>query len=96
MNAAQEFSGLRRKGDIFSRRMLNRIFAALIGLFTELAGFQGQTLAQSAATSGDPGVAVGIKAPAFKLIGQDGKEHTLAELLLKGKLALVFQRSADW
>jgi hypothetical protein len=29
-------------------------------------------------------------------VGQDGKEHDLAELLVKGKLALVFQRSADW
>jgi hypothetical protein len=48
------------------------------------------------ATNAIRGLAVGAKAPAFKLVGQDGQEHALADLLLKGKLALVFQRSADW
>jgi cytochrome oxidase Cu insertion factor (SCO1/SenC/PrrC family) len=43
-----------------------------------------------------PGLAVGAKAPAFTLKDQDGKERSLAQLLKKGKVALVFYRSADW
>ncbi len=43
-----------------------------------------------------PGLEVGQKAPPFALTGQDGKEHTLGELTEKGKVALVFYRSADW
>ncbi len=42
------------------------------------------------------GPAVGTKAPAFTLVAQDGQEHALTNLLLKGNLALVFQRSPDW
>ncbi len=42
------------------------------------------------------GLAVGQKAPAFKLKGHDGKEYSLADLLKNGKVALVFYRSADW
>jgi|HubBroStandDraft_3_1064219.scaffolds.fasta_scaffold3254750_1 cytochrome oxidase Cu insertion factor (SCO1/SenC/PrrC family) len=42
------------------------------------------------------GLKVGTKAPAFKLKGQDGKEHSLDEFLKKGKVALVFYRSANW
>lgn len=52
--------------------------------------------AQTSAANAGPGLAVGEKAPAFQLTGNDGQEHTLAELLANGKLALVFQRSADW
>lgn len=40
--------------------------------------------------------AVGAKAPEFKLKDKEGKEHTLADLLKKGTVALVFYRSADW
>ena len=39
---------------------------------------------------------VGTKAPAFTLKDQDGKERSLGDLLGKGKVALVFTRSADW
>jgi hypothetical protein len=76
--------------------MLNRILAVIIALFIQIAVFQGQSRAQSAVTNWNPGLGVGAQAPVFKLVGQDGKEHDLAELLVKGKLALVFQRSPDW
>jgi cytochrome oxidase Cu insertion factor (SCO1/SenC/PrrC family) len=42
------------------------------------------------------GVKVGAKAPAFTLKDQAGKERTLDEFLKKGKVALVFYRSAGW
>jgi len=76
--------------------MLKRIIAAIIAPFVPGAVAPGKSRAQSAATNWNPGLGIGAQAPAFKLVGQDGKEHDLAELLVKGKLALVFQRSADW
>jgi cytochrome oxidase Cu insertion factor (SCO1/SenC/PrrC family) len=42
------------------------------------------------------GPKVGEKAPSFTLKDQDGKERSLDEFLKKGKVALVFYRSADW
>jgi len=45
---------------------------------------------------GTSGLEVGTKAPKFTLKDQDGKDRSLDELLGKGKLALVFTRSADW
>jgi cytochrome oxidase Cu insertion factor (SCO1/SenC/PrrC family) len=42
------------------------------------------------------GLKVGEKAPRFTLKDQEGKERSLDELLKKGKIALVFYRSADW
>jgi len=39
---------------------------------------------------------VGDHAPNFRLQDQTGAEHTLESLLAKGKVALVFHRSADW
>jgi cytochrome oxidase Cu insertion factor (SCO1/SenC/PrrC family) len=42
------------------------------------------------------GLKVGTKAPAFKLQDQNGKERSLDEFLNKGKVALVFYRSASW
>ncbi len=42
------------------------------------------------------GPKVGEKAPAFTLKDQDGKERSLDEFTKKGKVALVFYRSADW
>jgi hypothetical protein len=52
--------------------------------------------AQSERTNASPGLAVGAKAPNFVLPGPDGREQSLAALLKKGKVALVFHRSADW
>jgi cytochrome oxidase Cu insertion factor (SCO1/SenC/PrrC family) len=43
-----------------------------------------------------PGIAVGEKAPSFKLKDQKGEERSLDDLLKKGKVALVFYRSAKW
>ena len=43
-----------------------------------------------------PGVKVGEKAPRFTLKDQAGKDRSLDEFLAKGKVALVFYRSADW
>jgi cytochrome oxidase Cu insertion factor (SCO1/SenC/PrrC family) len=42
------------------------------------------------------GLKVGAKAPSFTLKDQEGKECSLDEFLKKGKVALVFYRSADW
>jgi cytochrome oxidase Cu insertion factor (SCO1/SenC/PrrC family) len=42
------------------------------------------------------GLRIGEKAPAFALKDQEGIDRSLEELLKKGKVALVFYRSADW
>jgi cytochrome oxidase Cu insertion factor (SCO1/SenC/PrrC family) len=42
------------------------------------------------------GLKIGEKAPKFTLKDQEGKERSLDELLKKGKVALVFYRSANW
>jgi cytochrome oxidase Cu insertion factor (SCO1/SenC/PrrC family) len=42
------------------------------------------------------GLKVGAKAPKFALEDQQGTERSLDEFLKKGKVALVFYRSADW
>ena len=44
----------------------------------------------------DAGLPVGRVAPDFSLTGQDGKQVSLASLLKKGPVAVVFHRSADW
>jgi cytochrome oxidase Cu insertion factor (SCO1/SenC/PrrC family) len=58
-------------------------------------------LAMTSAPAADPpaektGLAVGEKAPAFRLKDQNGQERTLNEFTKKGKVALVFYRSAGW
>jgi hypothetical protein len=56
----------------------------------------------TAARAADPapadktGLKVGTKAPAFALKDQAGKERTLDAFRQKGKVALVFYRSASW
>jgi cytochrome oxidase Cu insertion factor (SCO1/SenC/PrrC family) len=52
--------------------------------------------AKSQGRTTEPGVKVGEKAPRFTLKDQAGKERSLDEFLAKGKVALVFYRSADW
>jgi cytochrome oxidase Cu insertion factor (SCO1/SenC/PrrC family) len=42
------------------------------------------------------GLKVGEKAPAFKLKDQNGKDRSLEEFTKRGKVALVFYRSAGW
>ncbi len=48
------------------------------------------------APEGQTGPKVGEKAPKFTLKDQEGKDCSLDGLLEKGKVALVFYRSADW
>ena len=42
------------------------------------------------------GLKVGEPAPKFTLKDQEGRERWLDEFLTKGKVAVVFYRSADW
>ena len=42
------------------------------------------------------GLPVGTKAPPFTLKDQSGKDRTLDESLKKGRVALIFYRSAGW
>lgn len=44
----------------------------------------------------EPGLAIGTPAPAFTLVDQTGQRRSLETLLERGKLAIVFYRSADW
>jgi thioredoxin-dependent peroxiredoxin len=68
--------------------------AAAVVLLAAPATFS-QTKAKPAPEE-QTGLKVGEKAPTFTLKDQEGKERTLAEFLGKGKVALVFYRSADW
>ena len=52
--------------------------------------------ASAKSTSMQPGLKVGDKAPAFTLKDAAGNDVSLAGLVAKGKVALVFYRSADW
>lgn len=68
-----------------------------IGLTIALGGVLCLGVAPGSASAGDDdGPSVGAKAPSFTLRDQDGKERSLDELLTKGKVALVFYRSASW
>jgi hypothetical protein len=77
---------------------------AMLGLALGVAtvGAAGRTAGartQDAKTPGaktQPGLKVGEKAPRFTLKDQAGKDRSLDELLARGKVALVFYRSADW
>ena len=42
------------------------------------------------------GLPIGTPAPDFALVDQRGNTTNLASLLARGKLAVVFYRSADW
>jgi cytochrome oxidase Cu insertion factor (SCO1/SenC/PrrC family) len=42
------------------------------------------------------GIPVGAKAPVFELQDQSGRKRTLASLMERRGLVLVFFRSADW
>jgi hypothetical protein len=48
------------------------------------------------APEGNTGPKIGSRAPAFVLKDQSGKERSLDEFLQRGKVALVFYRSAGW
>jgi len=67
--------------------------AAVVLLATSTAWSQGKG---RPAPEEQTGLKVGEKAPKFKLKDQKGTERSLDEFLKKGKVALVFYRSADW
>ena len=53
-------------------------------------------LTGSVSAGAKTGLKIGMQAPAFTLKDPTGKEHSLDEFLKKGKVALVFYRSASW
>ena len=63
---------------------------------TTVLALSGTRQVDAEAPDGKTGLPVGAKAPDFKLKDQNGNEHTLKEFLMKGKVALVFYRSAAW
>jgi cytochrome oxidase Cu insertion factor (SCO1/SenC/PrrC family) len=67
--------------------------AAVVLLAAPTAFSQGKA---KPAPNENAGLKVGEKAPKFTLKDQEGKERSLDDLLKKGKVALVFYRSADW
>ena len=89
---------------------MTRSVSLFLTVFAVFAVVAGVARAQQRPQEKDepPGIAVGKKAPDFKLRDQEGKERSLKELLAAkaeeepdGKpgehvVALVFYRSADW
>ena len=78
-------------------KKLTRTLATIAGL--ALLGPLSATFAQNTGSPADDqftGLKVGTKVPDFTLKDQEGNDRTLAEMLKKGKVALVFYRSADW
>jgi len=73
------------------RRFLSIAALALVPVF----GLGGPSLAEDV-NPFDPGLTVGTKAPGFALTDQNGETRSLSSLLGRGKLAVVFYRSADW
>ena len=63
---------------------------------TIIASCLGLLLCGISISAQETGLKIGSKAPEFSLKDQNGKETTLNSLLKKGKVALVFYRSADW
>jgi cytochrome oxidase Cu insertion factor (SCO1/SenC/PrrC family) len=64
-----------------------------------VAGLLTAMLAVASTAKGDDdqtGLKLGSKAPAFTLKDQDGQPRSLDDFLKKGKVALVFYRSANW
>jgi cytochrome oxidase Cu insertion factor (SCO1/SenC/PrrC family) len=70
----------------------------LAGLFTACAllAFAATVAAAKPAPPEKTGLAIGQKAPDFTLKDQNGRDVSLAVLLKKGPVALVFFRSAEW
>ncbi len=82
------------KGVVKSSRILSMTVVVLFALFPGRdVGAQEKA---KPAPKEPPGLKVGEKAPRFTLKDQEGKERSLDEFLKKGKVALVFYRSADW
>jgi cytochrome oxidase Cu insertion factor (SCO1/SenC/PrrC family) len=73
-----------------------RIYSTSAAACTVVLGVLAATNAANQPPDSKTGLKVGAKAPAFKLQDQNGKESELDEFLKKGKIALVFYRSASW
>jgi cytochrome oxidase Cu insertion factor (SCO1/SenC/PrrC family) len=69
---------------------------ALVALMLCAAPFACAQTKGKPAPEEQTGQKVGAEAPKFTLKDQEGKERSLDELIKKGKVALVFYRSADW
>jgi cytochrome oxidase Cu insertion factor (SCO1/SenC/PrrC family) len=67
---------------------------ALVGSL--LLGTLAATTKADQAPEEHTGLKLGARAPAFTLNDQDGKQRSMDEFLKKGKVALVFFRSAGW
>ncbi len=82
------------KGALMLSRIQSMALAAAVVLLVAPTAFsQGKG---KPASDEQSGLKAGEKAPKFTLKDQEGKEHSLDDLLKKGKVALVFYRSADW
>ena len=56
----------------------------------------GALTSETAAAGPSIGLAIGTKAPPFELVDQSGAARSFESLGSRGKLAIVFYRSADW
>jgi len=72
------------------------VFSTTAAACTLLLGVVAATTSAFQPPEAKTGLKVGAKAPTFKLKDQDGKDRDLDEFLKKGKVALVFYRSASW
>ncbi len=75
------------------------VLGLALGAATVMApgmGLEAHAQDAKAPTRTQPGLRVGEKAARFTLEDQAGKQRSLDEFLAKGKVALVFYRSADW
>ena len=80
-------------------KYLPALFALLLAgslSAAELSGAAAMPSLSAAATDSMPGLKVGEKAGEFTLRNSAGQPVALQDLLRKGKVALVFVRSADW
>ena len=68
----------------------------ILGLATLVAVMSASLMGAQDGEKPSPGLKVGDKAPTFTLKDQEGRDRSLDDLLKKGKVALVFYRSADW
>ncbi len=67
----------------------------VLGILTALAIAGGWVLAKETVPR-LVGLPIGTPAPDFALVDQRGSTTNLSSLLARGKLAVVFYRSADW
>ena len=75
-------------------RIRSIVFGAIVvALATPVARAQGVSKPAGEELTG---MKVGEKAPKFTLNDQAGNPRSLDDLLKRGKVALVFYRSADW